>query len=295
MKRTIKPSFKESPKTLFLEEVRAFKSPDTFRNYSSTLKQFEESFNLSDISPATIAEFVNIQKDRGLRPASINHYLRGLRVYVNWLAKNEYMEHFVVNMVKGQEEEFKCYSDLELKKLLQRPKRNASFGEFRQYTITCWVLATGNRASTVRNIKMKDIDLVNMEIHLKHTKNKTSYVIPLSQQLYKELSDYIRIWRYNASSEDYLFCDSQEGKISASALTNCTRKYNLERGVKITSLHSLRHTFARNYLKNGGNVFMLQRILGHKTLDMTRRYANIICEDLKLNYSSFSALDAIKN
>ena len=47
------------------------------------------------------------------------------------------------------------------------------------------------------------------------------------------------------------------------------------------TLHAFRHTFAVNYLRRGESVFHLQKVLGHSSLDMTRRYANLMTEDLQ--------------
>lgn len=56
------------------------------------------------------------------------------------------------------------------------------------------------------------------------------------------------------------------------------------------TLHALRHTFAVNYLRRGGSVFHLQKLLGHSTLEMTRRYANLMTEDLQAVHERVSLL-----
>jgi len=56
------------------------------------------------------------------------------------------------------------------------------------------------------------------------------------------------------------------------------------------SPHTLRHTFATYYVRSGGGEFRLQRMLGHSTLEMTRRYVNLQTEDLQAVHHLRTAL-----
>src|SRR5205085_1148987 len=61
-------------------------------------------------------------------------------------------------------------------------------------------------------------------------------------------------------------------------------------GVSVGGFHRFRHTFAVNYVRGGGNVFYLQKALGHESLQMTRRYTELTEDDLihwNLNYLRF--------
>jgi integrase/recombinase XerD len=56
------------------------------------------------------------------------------------------------------------------------------------------------------------------------------------------------------------------------------------------TLHAFRHTFAVFYLRRGGSVFHLQKVLGHSSLEMTRRYANLVTADLQAVHERVSLL-----
>jgi hypothetical protein len=60
-----------------------------------------------------------------------------------------------------------------------------------------------------------------------------------------------------------------------------------------TNPHTFRHTFAKLYLLNGGDLFSLQRILGHTTLDMVRRYVNLDTGEVKRQHAQASPVDRL--
>ena len=178
--------------------------------------------------------------------------------------------------------------------LLAKPKPKESFVEWRTWAIVNWVYGTGNRAETVCSIQIKDISFTRNEITLRHTKNKKALQIPLSPSLSLCIKEYMKKWRSRVSDDAYLFPNIGEEKLTTNALRLSLARYNKSRGVSKTSIHSLRHTFAKEWIRNTGDVFRLQKILGHSTLEMTRRYVNMFGEDLKENFDSYNPLDRLK-
>src|SRR5690625_7130255 len=73
-------------------------------------------------------------------------------------------------------------------------------------------------------------------------------------------------------------------------------KYGRQAGITNVrcSPHTFRHTFAKMSVQNGADLFTLQKILGHKTLDMVRRYVNMFSEDTKRAHERFSPMENLR-
>ena len=94
-----------------------------------------------------------------------------------------------------------------------------------------------------------------------------------------------------------MFCNVKGIKLIPRVLQDNICSYNKSRGIKTTSIHVFRHTYARMWIVAGGNMFSLQRLLGHSTLEMTKQYVNLYSNDLKNNYNDLNPLErlSIKN
>lgn len=270
--------------------------PITIRNYEESLKRFaaaagDEAVYLSDLNKTVIINFIYTLQEAEVRDTTINHYLRELRAFFNWCYKEEYLRQKLdIKLIKTQEAAKETYTEEELSKLLIMPSGN-DFVPWRSWAIINWILATGNRERTVCNIKIGDINFQEKEIVLLHTKNKKVQIIPMSSELVTVIKKYVRDFRSDADYNDYLFCNVAGERLTEKALQLSIRDYNFSRGVTRTSVHALRHTFAKYWIRNSGDAFRLQKMLGHSTLDMTRNYVNMFSADLKDGFDNFSPLD----
>lgn len=208
---------------------------------------------------------------------------------------------FKIPLMEGQEESFKMFNEEEIEALLIKPPRNDKFVNWRTWAIVNWVLGTGNRAATVCDVRMGDINHNTKEIVLRHNKNKKAQIIPLSSSLQTVLKEYIKMWRSvkddkgtKVSSDDFLFPNVGQAQLTTHALQQAFADYCKARGVNRTNIHGLRHNFAKLWITNNGSMAKLQRILGHSTMEMTRKYVKLFGEDLKDEFDKFNPLDNIK-
>lgn len=281
-----------------LEKEARNLSPATLTSYKNSqirfMKFIGERNTAEDITESTYFAYIHQMKEEELKITSINHYIRDLRAFLNWCMDREEIKPFKMKLLKEQEVVKQTYTEEEILKLTAKPPRKASFVEWRTWAIVNWVLATGNRAETVCNIMMGDLNFRTMEIKIQRTKNNRAQIIPISRELKIVLDQYIRDFRTSASQDDYLFCNVGESKLTTNALRQALRDYNLDKGVDNTSIHNLRHTFAKHWILNTGDVFRLQKLLGHSSLEMTRRYVNMFDDELKHNFDTYNPLDRIK-
>lgn len=284
------------------KEIRNL-SPATIENYKVTFRifmefcDFDENNTTDEVKQGNIYKWIGTMKLEGYKPTTINHYLRDIRAFLYWCMDRdrEYINpSFKVQMVEGQEEQLKLFTDEEIEKLLEKPKRNAGFVEWRTWAIVNWVLGTGNRAATICDVRLCDINYSRREITLGHTKNKKAQIIPLSSSLETVLKEYIRMYRRDADLDGWLFCNIGAEKLTTNALRQAFSQYCEDREVEKTNIHGLRHNFAKGWVKNNGNMFALQKILGHSSLDMTRKYVKLFSDDIKDDFDKFNPLDTIK-
>lgn len=128
-------------------------------------------------------------------------------------------------------------------------------------------LCTGSRWSEAEGLRMSQVR--NGQINYTGTKSGKNRTVPVDDSLIEELDAHLERRYGNAKSRaDRFFVYSYE------AFRLAVEKSGLElpRG-QLT--HVLRHTFASHFVMNGGNILVLQKILGHSSLTMTMRYAHL--------------------
>lgn len=278
------------------------KSKATLTGYEEAINRWfdflrisERSLSARDVDAGYVLAFSHYNLNEGMKATTLNHYLRVVRAFCYWCMEHQYIKPFKIKLVAEQEVVKMTYSDEDCMKLLVKPRKSDSFVEWRTWAIINWVLATGSRASTICNIKIGDVNFLRKEVYINRTKNNKASILPLSMALSNALQEYTKMWLYDFGPNDWLFPSSTTAEqLTVNALKHSVRRYNIAHDVEMTSIHAFRHTFAKNWIRNTGDVFRLQKVLGHSTLEMTRRYVNMFSEDLKEGYEEFSPLDKLK-
>ena len=264
-----------------------------YRNHFGAIsKWLDPDMEVDQITDRTIQKAISGMAATDLSRNSIRSYTATLASFFSWL-REEGLTRVKVPLFRGEESIPDTYTDEELQALLRPPAARCRFGEYRTWVIVNLLVNNGIRAASVRMIQNRDVDLENSIILLRHTKRRKAQAVPLSPSLVKILRDYTRIRK--GAPEDPLFPDVNGNVMSHNCLRNAIKRFNSTRGVQAAGIHMFRHTFARIYLiECGGDALKLQRLLGHSTLDMTKKYVKIYDDDLVREFQTRSPLDEIK-
>lgn len=142
-----------------------------------------------------------------------------------------------------------------------------------------YVLAhTGARRSEVLHLERRDVDLKTELIHFRGTKNGHDRSVKMSAGLKALLEQVLKSHEF-----DHVFSDEVGKCLHESVIRNLINKLNCYFPMdKKWGCHSLRHSFAYNFLKSGGEMYQLQAILGHRGIQVTvDLYGQLKAQDIE--------------
>lgn len=159
----------------------------------------------------------------------------------------------------------------------------------RDRAIILLLLDTGVRASELCDLEIQHVDLKAQRI-LVYGKGDKERALPISARTSRSLWQYLAI-RPEVRLDDPLFLTITGQPMNRSNLLQLLHSLGERAGVPDVHPHRFRHTFAVNFLRNGGNAYELQMALGHATLEMTRTYLELAQTDLAAAHLRASPVD----
>lgn len=262
-------------------------SSATLKTYQVHLNRFinciypnKEDVYINEITKKEYNDFILYLQGTDVSGATVNSYCLTLRCFLNYCFTNGYIKKFPCKIPKYQGKIKKIYTETELIKLLKKPDlKHCTFGEYKTWLMENIAIATGLRIGSILNIKIEDIDFNENSFDINTTKNKNAFKTYFNKDLSRMIKEYLM---YRGGNDgDFLICTNKGEQLSIKAAQDHIRNYNLKRGVTKTSLHLFRHTFAKNSILAGMDVFTLMRKLQHNDITTTLNYVKMLNLDIK--------------
>ena len=243
--------------------------------------QKNDRLSLEELTRQDIEAYVEHEQDKGLAIRSVKTKLTALYAFVNYLVQSGILPQEI----------------LERKIRLRLPEALpraivfedvmaliAVVNNVRDRAIILLLLRTGMRIGELLNLHVSDINTQELKICIYiGEKNAQGRVIYYCDDAKEALMAWLRI---RAPEQRYLFYGHQGRPLSYAGARKLFCKYLVKAGLapKGYTMHQLRHTFASELLNVGMRLEVLQQLLGHSTIEMTRHYARLTDKTREAEY-----------
>jgi len=168
--------------------------------------------------------------------------------------------------------------------------KSNGFYDKRDKAIILALMDTGVRASELINMDLNDIDIISGEILIRRGKGGKFRNVFLGKKPRKAVRAYLRKRRTMSPA---LWISKRGERATYSTLRGILRRRSEKIGVEAPTLHSFRRFFALEMLRNGVDIFSLQKLMGHSDLQVLRNYLKQTKEDVKLAHIQSGPVDHI--
>lgn len=286
-------------------------SPHTIEVYRygiNKLINFLNNPNISSITKRDLQDFfIYLRKEENLAESSIRNIWRAIRVLFTWIENELEIKcpDYKIIYPKASSKHIEPFKSEDIKRLLiaceytksSQTKNRKSFRMHRptakrDKAIILTLLDTGLRVSELARLTISDMDLETGQITIipygsgLKSKPRTVFIGKLSKST---------IWRYlagrNIESGNFVFTTIQDKAMDRHSIRKILNNIGEKAGIQNVYPHRFRHTFAIQYLRNDGDIYTLQRILGHSSLEMVKRYLAIANADCEIAHRKASPVD----
>ncbi|MFE8695966.1 tyrosine-type recombinase/integrase [Cytobacillus sp. FJAT-53684] len=286
-----------------LRNLRPFTIQYYFNEYKAFLNHLsDQGIDISVLKPFNVTEehikdnvILYMKNYKGNRVVSINTRLRALRSIFNFLCNHKHIPHNPmenIKLLKDRKRVIPTFSKEQLNKLFRQPDLT-TFTGVRDYTIMLLMLETGIRVNELAGLSLIDIRWEDNLIVIRNAKSYRERLVPIQNDMKQQLKKYIAIRGYVES--EGLFVTVDGTKLSKRGIQQRIIKYGEMakiQGVRC-SCHTFRHTFAKLSVQQGANIFELQTILGHSSMEIVKTYVNLFGTDVRDSHRKFSPLKMI--
>ena len=227
--------------------------------------------NIASIDSAEkVRKFLLIKQNKGQSGQTLNVYLNAIKFFYREILKS--VNKIDLRFSKTSKKLPEVLSRAEIEKIL------TSIENKKHKLLVALSYGAGLRVSEAINLKIKDINLEELTIHLREAKGKKDRLTVFPEKLKDEIGELIAL----KGTDDFIFPSERGGRLTERSaqkiFESALKKTHIK---KPATFHSLRHSFATHLLENGVDVRYVQELLGHANIRTTQIYTKVTNPSLK--------------
>jgi len=268
-------------------------SPRTLSDYEGGTGQFVVYLEDNDL-PLTTASVRRFLSTLDVGPVTLGIRIKVLRTFCRWLHGERYLKTDVMAPIPNPKVPTVfpyVLAEDDIRKLIMVAKKKP-----RDLALVLVMLDTGIRASECCNLTLDDVDLEGKSLLIRNGKGQKQRLTFFSDTTARAISRWLA-YRPSDTFDDAVFISQRTGmRLNRNSLAMAIKRLGERAGIKGTrvSPHTLRHTFATAWIRNGGDTHSLQKMMGHTTTRMAERYVHLVGADVSELHRRYSPVGRLR-
>lgn len=273
----------------FLSEKRASRKRDStvqdyYKHITTFFRRYPEAFETEEELSACVKDYLS----KDVAPDTHNNRRQKLGTFFKWCIRTGILESDPTQYIEHAKTSFsgRPLTEEEVRRLLDSIDRG-SFAGLRDFALILLQIDTGIRPNEALELMPGDLNLLAKKVIVRGNAAKTHEVrsMPMSPRLVRALNELIKMRpsNWNMESKEYsvapVFCTNHGTRLSNRQWRARFKEHARQCGLDDASTYDLRHTFATLSLQNEADPLYIQEMLGHRGLEMTRRYVHHVTAD----------------